>query len=873
MSTLRDLPSGTVTFMFTDIEGSTALWEKYPELMLKALDRHDAIADEVVARHHGFVVKPRGEGDSLFIVFADPVAALRAVVDLQLAFLGEPWPEETPIKVRMALHTGPAHLIEDDYRGSTVNRSARIRAVAHGGQIIVSEATRVLIGPDEPSGIGFKAMGAHRLKDLVEPVELFQVLNDGLPIEFPPLKSLGAVANNLPIMLTSLVGRERELQDVRGLLRTAHIVTISGAGGSGKTRLAIHAAAEEVEHFPDGVFFLDLTEVREEDAIGPLIARVMELPLQGAQSLERAVLDHLASRTALLIFDNCEHVVAGAAKWVKRIATGASKVRIIATSREILNLHGEAVYRVPTLGVPDASLTKVSDILGSDAVQLFADRAKLVSPDFEIERHAQGVLNVCRALDGIPLAIELAASRVRAMTVEQIEKGLNDRFRFLRSQSREVLPRQQTLRALVDWSYELLDPQEQRLLQRLSVFVGTFTLDAIVAICADDEVQDYEVFDLVTRLVDKSLLVYESPRYRLLQTVHRYVSERLDEAGGGELLCQAHQAYYAQLVEEQSKFFGTEQREALEIVQADYGNVRAAIEAGMQEPQLLPQASAMALNLNLFWYGLGQYEEAHALLATLAELNETAEQAETAANLLNSASTMARQTGNLERAEAHLRKSLELRRPDDHVGRSAALTNLASVAIMKGEHEQAIGLLREAIALAEPQGESSALLRCRIILGNALQQSGDLEGANAELVLAVSLAEKLGDSLMLTFALNNLANVTLKRGDVKEADRLLSETVRRAIVAHQIPLVETTLRQIAQVRTELAKYEDAALFEGLAAELRERHGMPLAPADEADYSAQKERVDAALGVDAEEVRARGRALTLDQAGALFAPEA
>jgi class 3 adenylate cyclase len=483
-------PTGTVTFLFTDIEGSTRLWEQQPEAMEEALARHDALAAGIIQQHDGHLVKHRGEGDSLFAVFTRAADAVAAGVALQRALHTEPWPAQANLRVRVALHTGDALLRDGDYFGAAVNRCARLRAVAHGGQTLLSSATQELIRDVLPEGMGFRDLGEHRLRDLARPERVFQLLHPDLPDDFPPLSSLNTLPNNLPQQVTSFIGREKEMADVRRLLATTRLLTLTGSGGTGKTRVSLQIAADLIAGEGDGVWLVELAPLADASLVPQAVATALGVREEPGKPLDQTLVEFLKPKRLLLLLDNCEHLLAACAELAGLILRGCPGVQIIATSREGLNIPGETTYRLPSLSLPDPRhLPSTAESLSQyEAVRLFIDRATAAVPSFAVtNQNAPAVAQLCVRLDGIPLAIELAAARVKAMSVEQINGRIADMFRLLTGGSRTALPRQQTLRAAIDWSYDLLSEKEKILLRRLSVFAGGWTIEAAEQVCSDPE--------------------------------------------------------------------------------------------------------------------------------------------------------------------------------------------------------------------------------------------------------------------------------------------------------------------------------------------------------------------------------------------------
>ena len=470
-------PTGTATFLLTDIEGSTRNWEASPESMHAALVKHDHLMGAVIHAHGGEVLTERGEGDSFFAAFGQASDAVAAACEAQTRLWAESWPEQAPIRVRLAIHTGEAGL---DYRGPDVNRCARLRSIAHGGQVLLSAAAAALVRTRLPDGAALVDLGPHRLRDLTHPERVFQLTHPNLPGDFPPVRSLDSYKHNLPVQLTNFVGRDREIEEVKELLFGHHLVTLTGAGGSGKTRLALQVAGELVDRFDEGVWLVDLAAVTDAATVVRAVASAVGAVESAGRPLTESLIEHVRGKKLLLIVDNCEHVIGASSELVEMLLRSLPELRIVATSREALNVPGEAAWRIPTMSLPERRRAPTAhEIARFEAVQLFADRAANARRGFALtDRDAADVAEICRRLDGIPLAIELAAARLRILSSHDILARLEDRFRLLTGGSRTALPRQQTLRAAVEWSHDLLSEPERILFRRLSALVGGFDLDA-----------------------------------------------------------------------------------------------------------------------------------------------------------------------------------------------------------------------------------------------------------------------------------------------------------------------------------------------------------------------------------------------------------
>ena len=545
-------PSGTVTFLFTDIEGSTQLWEHHPEAMRTAYARHESILRAAVAMHNGYAYKMIG--DAFQIAFETAPEAVATALEIQRALHVEPWPETGPLHVRMALHTGVTEERGDDYVGPALNRVARLLGVGHGGQVLLTQPVYDLVRDDLPHDAELRDLGEHRLKDLIRPEHIYQLTASGLQSDFPPLKSLDNFPNNLPLQVTSFIGREKEMAEVKRLLWDSRLVTLTGPGGTGKTRLSLQIAADFLDFYPDGAWLVELAPLADPALLPQTIAHVLGIRESSSHSIMSLLTDYLRAKELLLILDNCEHLVEACAQLVDTLLKACPHILILASSREALGISGEISFRVPSLSTPDARrLPPFGTLTQYEAVQLFIERAEVAQPGFNVTKeNAPAIAQICSRLDGIPLAIELAAARVRVLNVEQISGRLDNRFRLLTGGSRTAMPRHQTLRALIDWSYDLLPEAEQALLGRLSVFAGGWTLEAAEAICSGDGIEPDEILDLFIQLENKSLVNSDhaqnsEPRYHLLETIRQYARGKLLEAGGGERVREQHLEYFLKL--------------------------------------------------------------------------------------------------------------------------------------------------------------------------------------------------------------------------------------------------------------------------------------------------------------------------------------
>jgi predicted ATPase/class 3 adenylate cyclase len=577
----------TFTFLFTDIEGSTALLRRLGEgLYAQLLADHHALIRSGLAGHDGREVDT--QGDAFFAVFSSSRACMAAVTQMQRALAAHAWPAGEHVRVRMGVHTGEAEKTAAGLVGLDVHRAARVAAVGYGGQVLVSEAAAAVVGDALPPGASLRDLGVHRLKDLGRPERVFQLQAAGLQAEFPPLRSLGnpALANNLPAQLATFIGREKELSEVRALVASCRLVTLTGAGGCGKTRLGLQLAAGLLDGSGDGVWLVELAAVTDEDGVALAICQALGIASQPGRATLEALLDALALQDVLIVLDNCEHLIGGCAKTAEAIVRRCPRVHLVVTSREPLGTGGETIHRVPPLSLPGPGDTGPAAAGSSDAVALFIDRARSQGTNFSVdEATAPLVVSICQRLDGLPLAIELAAARLRSLSLRGLADRLDQRFRLLTGGSRTAPERQQTLEATVGWSYSLLHGAEQLLLGRLSVFAEGFDLDAAEAVCGFGDIEAFDVAGLLGSLVDKSLVVAEpvgeALRYRLLETIRQFAAGRLAESGGNQAaaVAAAHGAHYLSVAETAAPYLtGPGQGSWLARLDTDQANLRRAAE-------------------------------------------------------------------------------------------------------------------------------------------------------------------------------------------------------------------------------------------------------------------------------------------------------
>jgi predicted ATPase/class 3 adenylate cyclase len=710
-STNAGHPAGTVTLVFTDIEGSTSLLQvlgdRYPEVLAE----HHRLVREAFARHGAL---ERGSaGDGLYFVFASARAAVQAAVDGQLAVAGHAWPDGVAVRDRVGLHTGEPRTGSEGYVGLDVHRAARVCAAGHGGQILISQTTHDLISGELRPPMGVVDLGVHRLRSLDLPLRLYQVTAPGLARDFPPPRTTEAPRNNLQLEVTSFIGREREIEQATRMLEDSPLLTLTGPGGVGKTRVGLRVARALLDRFEDGAWIVECGTLTDPDFVLPSVVSTIGLTEPAGRSLLAAIVDHLKGKRLLLVLDDCDPVLAACAQLTEALVRSCSAVRVIATSREPLGVSGEAIMPIASLTTPQVGSTVLArDVVAVDACRLFVERATAVQPMFALtDQNARSVAQLCRRLDGIPLALELAAARVRALPVEQIAARLDDRFRLLTGGSRAALARHQTLRATIDWSYDLLSEPERAVLRRLSVFAGGATLEAAESVCAGDPVDPIDILDLLGRLVEKSLVFTDpmSPeaRFRLLETVREYARGRLVEADEGEPTLRRHRDWYLALVGEVSPAFfqGPELVELLRRLDHEHDDLRAALEWCLDQPGEGRSGLRIAAGLWRYWEIRGHLTEGRGWLARMVEAVGE-EVSPLRANALTGAGNLAFMQGDFRAASTFHEASLALHRQiGDRRSVAYAANNLANAAVQLGEHARARSLYEETIALTREMGD------------------------------------------------------------------------------------------------------------------------------------------------------------------------
>lgn len=928
---MRDIPNDTVTFtfLFTDMAGSTLRWESDPVAMRGVLARHDAILRAAITAHGGTVFKT--VGDAFYAVFADAPTALNAALVAQRALFAEDWGDGDPLRVRMALHTGSVEARDGDYYGRPLNRVARLLSAGHGGQVLVSRITEELIRDSLPPGVTLRDMGEARLKDLLLPEHIFQVVAPDLPADFPPLKTLDMRRTNLPAQATMLVGREREVKEVVSLLQRddVRLLTLTGPGGTGKTRLAVQAAAEVVETFADGVSFVPLADVADPARVISQIAETLGISEGSGQSLGARLHAALREQHTLLVLDNFEQVTDAGATISQLLAT-APGLKVLATSRSALRVYGEREYPVPPLPLPNARrLPPLDKLVQIESVRLFVARAQEVNANFAINpANAAAVAEICRRLDGLPLAIELAAARIKLLTPQALADRLTNSLQVLTGGARNLPARQQTLRGAIDWSYTALEPDEQTLFARMAVFAGGGTLTAIETICNADHDLRTDLLDGLSSLADKSLLrqdegTGDEPRFAMLSTIREYAYERLETRGEATTLRRAHAAYYLALAEQaEGHLTGVRQGEWLHRLEEEHDNMRVALRGALEQRETetairlvgafwrfwqahgylsegrrwieraleLPSgppdaAQAKALDgLGALAQMLGDYAAARTHYEASLAIRRTMGYQAGVAHSLSNLGGMAREQGDFTMARASYEESLAIRRAaGDTEGITRTLTNLGIMAQRQGDYAAARDYYEESLAIARQKGLTQAAAHALSNLGVVAQQQGDNAAARLRYGEALAIGRAMGDTSVVGFALNNLGAVAKQQGDFAAARSFYAESLTLRRELGDMRAIAFSLTNLGIVALEQGDAPAARAFFDEALATRRELGDPRALPFMLNNVAMAARAQGDLGVARAMYREsfavsqqlndrRGIADTLDGIAALVATE-
>ena len=833
---MDNLRGGTSVFLFTDIEGSTRMWERDPDRMQRALAHHDRIMRGAIEANGGQVFKT--VGDAFCAVFQDAANAVRASIEAQLELEHAEWETEGPLRARIALHTGAAEIRDGDYFGPSLNRVARLLSTGSGGQVLLTESTFGLVKDSLAAGATLRFLGEYRLKDLLAPERVWQVCHAELDQEFPRLKTLDYLPTNLPQQVTSFIGRELEIGEVKRLLEGSRLVTLTGSGGTGKSRLSLQAGAELLDSYPDGVWLIELAPVSDPSLVVQTLAAVLNVREEPGRPLIVTLVEVLQEKRLLIILDNCEHLLTAVASLADTLLKRCARITLLASSREALKTQGEQAYRVPSLSMPDRGDALRRDGLSNyEATRLFVDRAASAQVSFvPSDAEAPAIASICRRLDGIPLAIELAAARVRSLSIPEIHDRLDNAFRLLTGGSRAALPRQQTLRALVDWSYELLDAKEKSLFARLAVFAGEWSMEAVEAVCTDAPdhdaieagsleraqrsrstgdsavrdttpeavggsirqdcalLEEWEILDLLTALVDKSLVVFETApsgdgRYRMMETVRQYAAEKLTSLGIGHRVRLRHLRYYLEFAERaEPEILTADQARWIERLEGQHGNLRSAVEFCARFAEMLDLELRLVGCLTRFWFFSSYLEEGRSrIAAALGRVDRNVSSA-AYAKALNGLGVICYFQGDLGAAQTACQRCLEpARAAGDWWSQGVARIILGVLGSLDGRFEFAGENFGVCYALARHASDVWLEALALSNLGFVALHMGDFDAAIDKCEGAIGLARQVGEKWCVFNALYSLGLVRIAAGDFIDARALFKEAMSISLsLGHKI---------------------------------------------------------------------------------------
>ena len=860
-----ELPTGTITFLFTDIEGSTKLLQELGDRYREVQEAHFEVLRRAIAEGEGHEI--RTEGDAFFAVFASAAGAVRAAVAAQRGLAQRDWPHGRPLRIRIGMHTGEGKLGGDDYLGLDVNRAARIAAAGHGGQVVLSDTTRALVAHDLPEGVTLRDLGDHRLKDLEHPEHLHDLVIEDLDSEFPVLKTLDARPNNLPTALTSFVGREREIDDVQKALSGARLVTLTGPGGTGKTRTALEVAARALVDFADGAFFVDLSPIADPALVPSAIATVLGAKEEPGGTTLDAAKTHLAEKELLLVLDNFEQIVE-AAPAVDEILHAAPKVKVLVTSRNVLHIPGEREFPVPPLELPDpADLPDLETLSQYEAVALFIDRARAVRPDFEVTNEsAPAVAEICARLDGLPLAIELAASRVRSLSPQEILPRLEQRLALLTTKAPSLPERQRTLRGAIDWSHELLDDGERALFARLSVFAGGSTVDAAEAVAGGDA----DVLDGLASLLEKSLLrrtetAGGETRFAMLETIREFARERLDEDPDAKATARRHAEFFVAFAQEAEPHLEAEdQAQWLDRCEREHDNIRTALRWAIDSGELT-LAESMAAPLWRFWQQRGHLREGRRWLDEILAMPGEADATRAAA--LSAAGSVAYWQSDWDAMKRHYADALATYQEiGDRRGEMLARYNSAFIPMMaEGDADEAYAQFEKVLKIARELGDLRIIGRASGAMAYSSFMKSDYEAAIGPLEESMEFSRRAGDQFHVGDSLQSMGQVYRMMGDLPGARRYYHQALDLHEEVGNLPMIVAVLHMLSATASAEGDHQRAARLWGAAEAAWDevgggaphplmRLGDPVAAAEEA---LGRETVG--------ELLAEGRAMDLEKA--------
>ena len=861
------LPTGTVTFLFTDIEGSTRLMQEVGERYVKAQTDHHAILRAAFQGKRGREL--RTEGDSFFCVFESAVDGCEAAADAQRNFAKHEWPEGVALRVRMGLHTGEAPLVGEEYIGLDVHHAARVSSSAHGGQVVVSQTTRALVDEHLPVGLSLRDLGTHRLKDLARPERLYQLVIDGAPDRFPALRTLDSTPNNLPTQLTSFVGRQADVAEAKRLLRGTRLLTLTGPGGIGKTRLSLQLAADVVQDFRDGVYFVPLSAVQDPGLVPSVIVNTLGVAVTGNRNPLDAAIDYLRDRDVLLVLDNYEQLLPDGAAVVSDLLHAGSGLKAVISSRAVLHVYGEQELAVQPLGLPDPrAKTSPSALSQYEAVKLFIERAVAVKPDFRVtNENAPAVAGICERVDGLPLAIELAAARVKLFAPQALLGRLETSLKVLGSGARDLPSRQQTLAGAIAWSYDLLDEPHRRLFRRFSVFARGANLEQAEAVCGAGD-PGIDVLSGLDELADQSLLRrmpdFEDPRLLMLQVVREYAAERLEESGEAAAIKHLHAGAYQALAESAAPHvFGPDRKKWLDRLERDHDNFRAAFDWVVASGDA---ACAMRLGAAFwrFWQMRGHLREGRARMDSILAMSSEQVEPDDRARALEAGAGIAYWQADMAAAQAMYDENLVLERAggDKRKIATALYNNAFPRLVSRANLPEMIEIVEEALAIYRELGDQAGIARSLWAIGNGQNLSERLREAAVTLDEAIALYRKLDDRFGLGWAVHTRALVALQEKDVEAARWCIREGLSIFAEAGDLTGMILLIDDAAAFDELSGDLPGALRLAGAAAAGRDATGTKLA--NIAGVNEGRDWTQSISSVDAESAWKEGQVMTVEE---------
>ena len=864
-----NLPRGTVTFLFTDIENSTRLMQEMGDRYPAAQTAHHEMLRAAFQSNEGHEL--RTEGDSFFCVFASAIDACQAAATAQRSLAAYAWENGQALRVRMGLHTGEAPLVGNEYIGLDVHQAARVAGAAHGGQVVISDTTRGLVEGNLKPGLRLRDLGMHRLKDLAQPERLYQLVIEGLRDTFPALRTLDATQNNLPTQMTSFVGRGAEVAEGKRLMQKTRLLTLTGPGGIGKTRLSLQIAAESAQQFAAGVYFVPLSAVRDPELIASAVAQVLGVPVSGSRTPIESVVEHLHDKTILLVLDNFEQLLPAGAPAVNQLLQAGPGVKLLVSSRSVLRVYGEQEFAVEPLGLPDRKAHPGLDALRQyEAVKLFIERAVAVKPDFTAtNENAPAIAGICERVDGLPLAIELAAARVKLFSPQALLTRLETSLSALGSGARDLPGRQQTLRGAIDWSYEMLDENQKRLLNRFSVFARGASVEQAELVCGPADEVGGDVLSGLDDLADHSLLRrqpdYAEPRLLMLQTIREYSGERLEQSGESREIRNRHADAYCALASAAApNLFGEDQKMWLDRLELDDDNMRAALDWCVEQHDA-QRAHGLAASLWRFWQMRGHLHEGRARLTAILAMPESGRHTDSRARALEAAGGIVYWQGDMPAAQAFYDECLALRRAGDDRRELANAYYNASFpsAVNVSDLPKSQALLEQALPIYRDLADEAGISGCQWAIGNLLYFSKSYDNAISALDEAIELFRKSGNRFGLGWALHTRSLCAFRTGDVARARDCVREALKLFSEAGDISGIALLLDDAGEVVIAAGNRPVGIQLASAAATHQATSGAGLGSV--LNLEEGRSRHEYVSGEDDERAWEAGQAMTLDQA--------